>query len=67
MATERSTRLDMREHVREQAELAISYAEDGAYASAARVLRELARVTQAHAEAVTDDMQRMLATAPKGR
>lgn len=52
MATERPTRLAVLDYVREQAELAVTYAEDGAYGSAARVLRELARVTQEHAERV---------------
>jgi hypothetical protein len=44
--------VDMRVHVREMAELAITYAEDGAYHSAARVLGALAGEVQAHANMV---------------
>ena len=43
---------DMRVWAREQAELACTYAEDGAYYSAARVARDLADALQAHAERV---------------
>jgi|WetSurMetagenome_2_1015567.scaffolds.fasta_scaffold430908_3 hypothetical protein len=41
--------LDMREHIKEQCELAITYAEDGAYMSAARVLHKIAQETHNHA------------------
>lgn len=41
---------DMRKWVKEQADLAVFYAEDGAYFSAARVLRDLAADCQKQAE-----------------
>lgn len=44
--------MDMRKHVAEQAGLAATYAEDGAYSSAARVLRTLTSEVEAHARAV---------------
>lgn len=43
----------MYEHIREQCELAITYAEDGAYASAARVLSDIAKETLMHAMKVS--------------
>ncbi len=44
---------DMRSHIKEQADLALFYAEDGAYHSAARVLSELAVMVRNHAVAST--------------
>lgn len=48
--------VDMRAHIRERCELAQTYADDGAYASAARVLREIAAETQAHADFVYGEL-----------
>lgn len=42
--------MDMRERIKEQTSLAQAYADDGAYFSAARVLRELASEVKAHAD-----------------
>lgn len=42
--------MDMRKRLRERAALAQTYADDGAYHSAARVLRELAAEIQDHAD-----------------
>lgn len=44
---------DMREYAREQANLCVTYAEDGAYHSAARTARRLADELQAHADRVS--------------
>lgn len=41
--------MDMREHIKERADLALIYAEDGAYFSAGRVLRDLTAEVEAHA------------------
>ena len=41
---------DMRDRVRERCALAQTYADDGAYYSAARVLRELWQEVSAHAQ-----------------
>lgn len=38
--------------IQQQANLALTYAEDGAYESAARVLEQLAEQTRKHADAV---------------
>jgi hypothetical protein len=46
-------RRDMREYARRQADLCVTYAEDGAYHSAARVARKLADDLQAHADRVS--------------
>lgn len=46
---------DMRVHIRERCDLAVTYAEDGAYGSAARVLQELAREVGWHATQVHGD------------
>lgn len=43
---------DMRTRIRERCELAITYAEDGAYHSAARVLQSIADETAEHAKRV---------------
>jgi KaiC/GvpD/RAD55 family RecA-like ATPase len=43
-----SKQVDMREYIKEQCELAITYAEDGAYMSAARVLYKIAQETHEH-------------------
>jgi len=43
--------MTIHERFKERVELAQTYAEDGAFMSAARVLRELSRELQAHAEA----------------
>ncbi len=44
--------MDMREHIAERTDLARIYAEDGAYNSAARVLRELTADVQEHADRI---------------
>jgi hypothetical protein len=49
--------LPMYEVIREKCDLAITYAEDGAYASAARVLREIAELTQQHVERVNKSFE----------
>ncbi len=41
--------MDMRKHIEDRAGLALTYADDGAYFSAGRVLRELAAEVEAHA------------------
>lgn len=46
-------RRDMREYAREEANLCVTYAEDGAYHSAARTARRLADELQAHADRVS--------------
>lgn len=43
--------MNIHELIEERISLAKTYAEDGAFMSAARVLRELARDVQTHAEA----------------
>lgn len=43
---------DMRIYAREQADLCVTYAEDGAYRSAAATARRLADELQAHADRV---------------
>lgn len=48
--------VDMRDRIKERAELAHFYAEDGAYYSAARVLGELADEVRAHAQKVNSGM-----------
>lgn len=48
--------MDMRARIKEQSDLAHFYAEDGAYHSAARILRELAAEVAAHAERNTELM-----------
>jgi hypothetical protein len=45
--------LDMRTHAREQADLCVTYAQDGAYHSAAATARRLADTLQAHADRVS--------------
>lgn len=47
-----TVRIDMRKWAREQADLCVIYAEDGAYHSAAREARRLADVLQQHADRV---------------
>jgi len=49
--------MDMRVYVKERSELATTYAEDGAYRSAERVLRELAETVKQHADR-NDEMLR---------
>ena len=44
--------LDMRTHAREQADLCVTHAKDGAYHSAAATARRLADTLQAHADRV---------------
>lgn len=44
--------MDMRDHIKERSELAHTYACDGAYLSAARVLQDLATTIKAHADRV---------------
>lgn len=45
-------KIDMRSHIKEQSDLALFYAEDGAYHEAARVLLELAVSVKDHAAAL---------------
>lgn len=47
-----TSKIDMRVRIREKCDLATIYADDGAYHSAARVLRELAEEVQRHADRV---------------
>lgn len=56
--------VDMREHVKEQCDLAHSYACDGAYVSAARVLRNIAREVESHAIRVDAQRKAALARSP---
>lgn len=56
--------VDMREHIKEQCDLAHDYACDGAYTSAARVLRNIAREVESHAVRVDAERKRLLAAAP---
>lgn len=49
--------MDMRKHIAEQATLAVFLAEDGAYHSAARILRALAAQVQKHADRVHGDLE----------
>lgn len=53
-------RVDMREVIKDQSGLALFYAEDGAYHSAARILQELADRVKAHAQANTERMAKAL-------
>lgn len=46
--------MDMRKHIASRAGLAVTYAEDGAYFSAARVLRDLTAEVEAHTRSVDD-------------
>lgn len=46
------------EEVREQCELAIMYVEDGAFSSAARVLRTIAQKLQTRAEQIARELDR---------
>ena len=55
--------MDMRTRIKEQSELALFYAQDGAYHSAARVLLELADAVQEHAHHNTA----MMAAATSGK
>lgn len=48
--------MDMRDHIRERSKLAHTYAEDGAYHSAARILTQLAVDIAEHARLVDLDM-----------
>lgn len=52
--TRRKPPLDMRKHIKERTELALIYAEDGAYHSAARVLADLHTEVRRHANQVMD-------------
>jgi hypothetical protein len=54
---------DVRKHIKDQAALAHTYACDGSYSSAARVLRHLANEVTDHAERVTVEMF----TMPRGK
>lgn len=58
--------IDMRVRIREQAELAVTYAEDGAYHSAARVLLALAAETEAHATAADEAINELVRQKFKG-
>ena len=48
--------MDMRDHIREKSDLAHTYAEDGAYHSAARILTQLASDIAEHALSVDAEM-----------
>lgn len=54
-------KIDMREHITEQANYARACAEDGAYSIAARVLRELADTIQTHANRRDAEMRQAMA------
>ena len=46
------------DQVKEQCELAITYVEDGAFASAARVLRNIAQKLQTRAEEIAAEIEK---------
>lgn len=48
--------MDMRNHIKERADLAHTYACDGAYSRAAQILEELAQTVRAHHDAVTQEI-----------
>lgn len=50
--------MDMRLYARQQADLVVTYAEDGAYHSAAAVARALTATLQAHADRVSPPVSR---------
>lgn len=52
-----SRAVDMRSHIRTKCKLAQTYADDGAYHSAARILQELGRDTLAHALHVDEQLR----------
>jgi len=56
-------RVDMRDRIREQTGLAQTFADDGAYHSAARVLGDLATEIKAHADRVTAELNEHLTGA----
>lgn len=49
----------MYEVIRDKCDLAIIYAEDGAYESAARVLKEVAKITSLHSKRVQRMMEEL--------
>jgi DNA transposition AAA+ family ATPase len=44
--------MDMRKHIKERADLAHTYACDGAYSRAAQILEELAATVRAHSDTI---------------
>jgi len=58
---------DMRELIREKTDLAVTYAEDGAYISAARTLEDLAKQVRAHADRVYAELDVMAQKKRKRR
>lgn len=56
--------MDMREFTKDKCALAVAYAEDGAYASAARVLRVAAATLQTHAVKMSAELERMSEKQP---
>lgn len=48
--------MDMRDHIREKSDLAHTYAEDGAYHSAARILTDLAKEVSEHAHRIDAEL-----------
>lgn len=56
--------MDMRKRIAEQTSLAQAYADDGAYSSAARVLRQLTQVVEQHAARIYNE-ERMVKKAER--
>lgn len=57
MATKPTTET-IDEQARDQVELAMTYVEDGAFASAARVLRNIAQILQTRAEDIAAEIEK---------
>lgn len=53
-------KIDMREHIKTRSALALNFAEDGAYFSAARILQELTDDIKAHAEYRNEMLEKMI-------
>lgn len=56
----------MLDYIKERCELVHTYAEDGAYGSAARVLRQLAYEVQEHAESIGKMLQEIQGSDANG-
>ena len=52
--------MDMRQRIREQCDLAQTYAEDGAYHTASRILSELAAAVTVHAERLDAQLKKAM-------
>lgn len=52
--------MNIHERIDDQVELAKSYAEDGAFRSAARVLRQIAREVENHADACDSEFRQII-------